>query len=68
MDIKKMLFWMSEIVIFDIRNNYSWYQKLCRKGVYFGYQKHVQISKNKHLLPISKTVILDMQSSYFWCL
>jgi len=31
----KLLFWISEIVIFDIQNNYFGYQKLCQKGVLF---------------------------------
>ena len=48
---QKYLFWISEIVIFDIQNNYSWYQKLCRNGVLF---------------QISKIVILDINYKYFW--
>ena len=46
----KWLFWLSEIVIFDIQNNYSGYQKLCQKGVLF---------------QISKIVILDMKNNNF---
>ena len=57
----KLLFRISEIFISDIQNNYSGYQKLCKKGVlfeiskksYFGYQKQqFRISENKHLVRI----------------
>jgi len=47
---QKLLFRISEIVISDIKNNYSGYQKLCQKGVLFD---------------ISKKVILDIQNSNF---
>ena len=46
----KLLFWISEIVIIDIQNNYLGYQKLCQKGVLF---------------EISKKVILDVQNNNF---
>ena len=46
----KLFFWISEIVIFDIQNNYSGYQKLCQKGVLF---------------KISKKVIFDIQNNNF---
>ena len=46
----KLLFWISEIVIFDIQNNYFGYQKLCQKGVLF---------------EISKKVILDIKNNNF---
>jgi len=46
----KLLFWISEIVIFDIHNNYFGYQKLCQKGVLF---------------EISKKVILDIKNNNF---
>ena len=42
----KLLFLISEIVIFVIQNNYFRYQKLCQKGVLF---------------KISKKVILDIK-------
>jgi len=45
-----LLFWISEIVIFDIQNNYFGYQKLCQKGVIF---------------EISKEVILDIKKKQF---
>jgi len=48
----KLLFWISEFVIFDIQNNYFGYQKLCQKGVLF------EISKK--LFWISKTTISDI--------
>ena len=51
----KLLFWISEIVISDIQNNYSGYQKLCQKGVLF------EISKK--LFWISKTTILRHHNS-----
>jgi len=43
-------FQISEIIIPDIQNNYSGYQKLCQKGVLFD---------------ISKKVILDIQNNNF---
>ena len=43
-------FQISEIVISDIQNNYSGYQKLCEKGVLF---------------EISKKNILDIQNNNF---
>jgi len=43
-------FQISEIVISDIQNNYSGYQKLCQKGVLF---------------EISKKVILDIKNNNF---
>ena len=46
----KVLFWTSEIVIFDIQNNYFGYQKLCQKGVLF---------------EISKKVISDIKNNNF---
>jgi len=33
----KLLFWISEIVIFDIQNNYFGCQKLCQKAFYLRY-------------------------------
>jgi len=35
----KLLFWISEIVVFDMQNNYFGYQKLCQKGVLFEISK-----------------------------
>jgi len=69
----KLLFWISEIVIFHIQNKYFGYQKLCQTAFYlrcpksyFGYQKQqFQISENKHLFRISKIVILDTRNSCF---
>jgi len=46
----KLLFWISEIVIFDIQNNYFGYLKLCQKSVVF---------------KISKIVILDIKNNNF---
>ena len=46
----KLLFRISEIVISDIENNNSGYQKLCQKGVLF---------------EISKKVILDIKNNNF---
>ena len=46
----EVYFQISEIVISDIQNNYSGYQKLCQKGVLF---------------EISKKVILDIQNNNF---
>jgi len=57
----KWLFWISEIVIFDIQNNYSGYQKLCQKGVLF------QISKNSYFwYPEFCFQISKMNVSVFW--
>jgi len=67
---QKLLFWISEIVIFDIQNNYFGYQKLRQKwrfiqNSYFGYQKQqFRISENKFIQDI-KIVILDIRNSYF---
>jgi len=66
----KLLFWISEIVIFDIQNNYFGYQKICQKAYYLRYPKsyfgqQFRISENKHLVWISKIVILDIRNSYF---
>jgi len=69
----KLLFWISEIVIFDIQKNYFGYQKLCQKAFYlryptsyFGCQKQqFRISENKHLFRISKIVILNIHNNYF---
>jgi len=47
--ISKIVFWISEIVIFDIQNNYFGYQKLCQKGVLF---------------EIFKKVILDIKNNF----
>jgi len=46
----KLLCRISEIVISDIQNNFSGYQKLCQKGVLF---------------EISKKVILDIKNNNF---
>jgi len=68
-----LLFWISEIVIFDIQNNYLGYQKLCQKGVLFEISKKVildikkqqfRISENKHLFQISKIVIMDIRNIF----
>jgi len=70
---QKLLFWISEIVIYDIQNNYFGYQKLCQKGVLFEISKKVildikkqqfRISENKHLFRISKIVIMDIRNGY----
>ena len=53
----KLLFWISEIVIFDIQNNYFGYQKLCQKSVLF------EILKK--LFWIYEIVISDIHNNYF---
>ena len=70
--ISKMLFLISEIVIFDIQNNYFGYQKLCQKGVIFEISKEVILDIKKKTISdirkstifrISKIVILDIRNS-----
>jgi len=66
-----LLFWISEIVIFDIQNNYFGYQKLCQKGVLFEISKKVilDIKKQRSVsfldIQNNDTSISDIKNSYY---
>jgi len=59
----KLLFRISKIVISDIQNNYSGYQKLCQKAFYLRYQKKIILDIKNNNFGYPK--INDIKNCYF---
>jgi len=63
----KLLFRISEIIISDIQNNYSGYQKLCQKSVLFEiYKKVILDIKNNNFGYPKINMYFGYQKLLFW--
>jgi len=63
----KLLFWTSELVIFDIQNNYFGYEILCQKCVLFEISKKVILDiKNINFGYPKLNIYFGYQKELFW--